>query len=139
MVTFVAEPVFQVYEVPPDAAKIVLCPAQNAVVPLGVTAATGFDPTDNTLTETDVVHPIVSVIVQVYVPAARPLFVAEFPPGDQEYLYPGVPPAGVAEADPSLRLQVAAIGVAVAESNTGWFIVTTCVLLQLFASLITQV
>jgi hypothetical protein len=48
-----------------------------------------------------VVHPLASVTVHVYVPAAKLLAVAAFPPlGCQLYKYPDVPPAGVAVAVP---------------------------------------
>jgi hypothetical protein len=52
------------------------------------------------MSETDV-HPLPSVIVHVYVPAARLDAVAALPPlGAHEYVYPGFPPTGLAVADP---------------------------------------
>jgi hypothetical protein len=49
------------------------------------------------------VHALASVMIQVYVPAAKPVAVAAVPPdGAHEYVYPGVPPVADTDAAPLL-------------------------------------
>jgi hypothetical protein len=53
------------------------------------------------ITEEGEVHPFKSVTVTLYVPA--PIFDKlefELPPGVQKYVYPGVPPLALTDADP---------------------------------------
>ena len=55
-------------------------------------------------------HPIISVTVQVYVPAGNAVAVAEVcPPGIHKYVNPPLPPDGVAVAVPSLLSQDALV------------------------------
>jgi hypothetical protein len=80
-------------------------------------------------------HPLASVMVQVYDPAASPDAVAEVPPdGAHAYVYGPTPPEAVAVADPLLPPQVALTVVLDAVSAAGSVMVTVADAEQLNAS-----
>jgi hypothetical protein len=104
-----------------------------------VIAAVG-DPAFTIVTECVIEQPFASVMVQVYVPAARLDAVAPVPPdGAHEKVYPGVPPAGVTVAEPVGLPQIAVTVVDVAVTAVGWVTVTDEVIEQPFASVMVHV
>ena len=80
----VLSPLLQVYVPPPVAVSVVEVP--DVMVTLALTLATG-PPVDVTVTVVVLEHPLASVTVAVYDPAASPVAVALDPPeGDHEYV-----------------------------------------------------
>src|SRR6185312_3244777 len=82
---------------------------------------------------------LASVIVTVYVPAAKPVAVAAVPPlGDQLYVLVPVPPLAVMVAEPFVPpLQLTLVCDDTLDvSAAGSVMVTCCVLVQLLASVI---
>ena len=87
-------------------------------------------------------QPLASVIVQVYIPAGRAVVVAAVPPdGAQEYVYPGVPPETVTVAAPLLPPLHDTLVCEETEEviAVGCVIVTVCVRIHAFASVIVHV
>jgi hypothetical protein len=88
------------------------------------------------------VQELASVMVQVYVPAARPVAVAAVPPaGAQEYVYEGVPPETEIVAAPLLPpLQLTFVVDKTPDVSTeGCVIVTAWVLIQALPSVMVHV
>src|SRR5687768_13040410 len=80
------------------------------------------------VTEVVAVHPLASVIVNVWLPAASPVCAGVI-------VYPGVPPLGVMTTDPLFApLQVTLVGVEAAVIGEGSVMVTEAVALQPLAS-----
>jgi hypothetical protein len=88
-----------------------------------------------------ITQPFASVIVQVYVPAARPVAVAPVPPeGAHEYVYVGVPPEAVTDAVPvEPPLQSTGVVEVVAVTAVGCVMLNVLVITQPFASVIVHV
>ena len=88
------------------------------------------------VTETVVLHPLISEIVQVTVIAGTLVAVWFIPPvGAHEYVYAPSPPVAVAVALPSLPpKQLTGVNVAVAVSTGGSLTVVVAVAVQPFAS-----
>jgi hypothetical protein len=108
-------------------------------LPLQVAAAEDVElvtrPGEVTVTEAVCEHPLASVIVTVYPPAASPVAVEPVcPDGFQEYVYGDVPPEAVTLALPFAWLQVEMAEEVVNVMPVGWVTVTEAVDVQPFAS-----
>ena len=83
------------------------------------------------------VQPFTSVAVTLYVPAVRPVAVAEVWPLFHKYVIVPVPPVPVAVAEPfepPKQLTFTEVGIVTATALTGWVIVTVAVSVQPFES-----
>jgi hypothetical protein len=76
-------------------------------------------------------------------PATKPVAIAFIPPdGDQEYVYPRVPPVTLAVAvpfEPPLQDTLVCEEAVAVKADDGCVIVKLCVVVQLFASVTVQV
>jgi hypothetical protein len=113
-------------------------PKQDAFTLVVVAASTGGCVI---VTVCVIIQPFASVIVQVYVPIARPVAVALVPPvGNHAYVYAGVPPPTLTVAVPfDPPKQETFVCVAETVNAAGCVMLNVAVVTHAFASVIVQV